>query len=169
MESVQVAAMRAAARKWIDGQHLRNVLKGDLSEMYDSDGKPLKGIRGRMGAVGMKVDGTDIGVDCIEMQPGSAFALHEHVGDHVLLFLSGVGSVHISGEDRVVGPGDTMFIPGEHPHAVTGPPETAREPLVIIAFGHPHKDVNAPDRMKHPSDHSHDHGHGHHHGHKHEH
>lgn len=145
MESV----LRAAARQFVSEQHLRNVLEGEWTPLYDADGQLLPGIRGRMGACATKVDGTEIGVDLIEMQPGSAFPLHQHDGDHILYFQSGVGIVHIDGEDHTVRQGDTIFISAEHPHGVRVE-TTATEPLVLLAFGHPHKHLDAQDRMKHP-------------------
>lgn len=170
MDSVETMAMRAAVRMWNDDQHRRNILHGEWLDMYDSDGNKLTGIRGRMGAVGLEVDGTDVGVDCIEMQPGTSFLPHVHDGNHILFIESGTGSLSIEGGDgtviRPLSKGDSVFIAGSCPHAVTGPALGETEPLVIIAFGHPHKHVSARDRMKHP-EHHHEHGHTHSHDHEH--
>ena len=145
------SVLESAARQWIAEDHLRNVLEsGQWITMFDSDGRKLAGIRGKRGAGATKVDGTAIGVDLIEMQPGSSFARHVHDGDHILYIESGTGAVHIDGEDRHVKKGDTIFIAGEYPHGVIGPPLGAAEPLVIIAFGHPHKHVGSHERMRHP-------------------
>lgn len=151
MEDVGDTALRAAARRWISERHLANVLAaGDWIAMYDSDGHVLSGIRGRVGVGSTTLEGQPIGADIIEMQPGSEFALHKHPGDHVLYIVSGTGSVHISGADRLVKEGDLVFIAAEHPHAVKGPPLEASSSLRIIAFGYPHKHVGALDRMHHP-------------------
>ena len=147
--------LHAAVRKWIRGEHLRNVLSGTWTPMYDSDGKLLKGIRGRIGAVGAGMYGLDVGVDLIEMQPGTEFPLHVHDGDHILFIESGTGAVHIDGKDRPVKKGDSIFIAAEYPHGVQGTAKGAKEPLVIIAFGHPHIHVASKRRMKHPHGHSH--------------
>jgi len=82
----------------------------------------------------------------IEMQPGSAFPLHTHPGDHILYVLAGPGLVHVDGVDHRVNTGDTIFIPAEYPHGV----RTIREApaLVFLAVGFPHKHVSAPDRMR---------------------
>jgi quercetin dioxygenase-like cupin family protein len=153
VESVLYSAVRA----WVSDEHLRNILQGEWTPMYDSDGKPLKGIRGRVGAVGTSMHGLEVGVDLIEMQPGTAFDIHVHDGDHVLYVESGQGSVFIDGERRSVKRGDTIFIAAEFPHGVQGPPSSAKEPLLIVAFGHPHTHVDSKHRMRHP--HSHDHPH----------
>lgn len=147
MESV----LRAATRKFLAEKHLKNLLEGNWVEMFDADGILLKGIRGRIGACATKVDGTDIGVDLLEMQPGSAFPLHEHDGDHILYFVSGTGIVHINGTDHAVKTSDSIFIPAEYPHGVRVP-EDATEILLTLAFGHPHKHVSAKDRMLHPKE-----------------
>ncbi len=145
MESV----LRAAARQFVSEQHLRNVLQGAWVPLYDADGQPLPGICGRIGACATKVDGTDIGIDLMKMSPGSAFPIHEHDGDHILYVMSGEGIIFINGQDHEVKQGDTIFIPAEYPHGVRTE-ISAPEPLVLLAFGHPHKHLEAKDRMKHP-------------------
>ena len=142
--------LHAAARKWIKEKHLRNILKGAWTPMYDSDGNLLPRIRGRIGAVSNSMHDLEIGVDLIEMQPGTAFPLHIHDGDHVLYVESGTGAVHINGKDRQIKKGDTVFIAAEYPHGVLGPKKTAKKPLVIVAFGHPHTHVESKHRMRHP-------------------
>ncbi len=140
--------LESAARKFVAEQHLKNLLAGEWVEMFDADGNLLTGIRGRIGACATKVDGSDIGVDLIEMRPGSAFPLHQHDGDHILYFASGEGIVHINGTDHPVKTGDSIFIPAEYPHGVKVP-ASAQGVLLTLAFGHPHKHVDAKDRMKH--------------------
>lgn len=150
------SVFHSAVRQWIAEDHLRNVLESGMwIPMLDSDGKPLSGIRGKSGASGPKPDGSRIGVDLIEMQPGTRFELHVHKGEHILFIESGIGSVHIDGVDHPATKGATFYIPGEYTHGVVGPPLGTSEPLVIISFGHPHKDIGAPDRMQHPHDHEH--------------
>lgn len=137
-----------AVREFVSSEHIRNVLAGAWTELNDEAGRPLAGIRGRIGAAAVAADGHEIGVDLIEMQPGSAFPLHTHGGDHILYVQSGGGCVHVDGNDHVVAAGDTIFIPAEYPHGVKGPPAEANCPLVFLAFGHPHKHLSAHDRMK---------------------
>jgi quercetin dioxygenase-like cupin family protein len=143
----------AAVRKWVSDEHLRNVLKGEWTSMYDSDGRILEGIRGRMGAVGTGIHGMEIGVDLIEMQPGTAFPLHIHDGDHILYVESGEGTVHIDGKNRVIKKGDTIYIAAEYSHGIQGPEKGKKKPLVIVAFGHPHTPVESKHRMSHPHNH----------------
>jgi quercetin dioxygenase-like cupin family protein len=137
-----------AARQFVAEDHIRSLLAGEWVPLHDEAGAPLPGIRGRVGAAATAADGHEIGVDLIEMQPGTAFPLHTHPGDHVLYVQSGAGCVHVDGTDHRVKPGDTIFIPAEYPHGVQGPPAGTVYPLVFLAFGHPHKHVSASDRMK---------------------
>lgn len=138
--------LESAARQFAQAEHIRNVLAGDWVDLFDEYGHKLEGIRGRMGAAGMTVAGHEIGADLIEMQPGSAFPLHVHPGDHILYVLSGPGIVHVDGVDHWVGTGDTIFIPAEYPHGVKT--LSSAPPLVFLAVGCPHKHVSARDRMR---------------------
>jgi quercetin dioxygenase-like cupin family protein len=100
-----------------------------------------------MGACSLTMTGHEIGVDLIEMQSGSAFPLHVHPGDHVLFVLKGTGCVSIDSVDHTVIEGDTILIPAEYPHGV----KTLAGyelPFTFLAFGHPHKHLDATDRMK---------------------
>ncbi len=115
--------------------------------MYDEYGTLLLGIRGKTGATEIGSDGEEIGADLIEMQPGSAFPLHTHPGDHILYAISGCGSVTIDGEPRTFVAGSTFYIAGSYPHNVGTSPEEI-EPFVVLAVGHPKKHVSAHDRMK---------------------
>lgn len=150
MESV----LNMAARKFVDSDHLKNVLAGEWLELFNEAGEALPGIRGRMGAYSMTESGHEIGVDLIEMQPGAAFPLHTHPGDHILYVKSGPGLVHIDGRDVAVNTGDTIFIPAEKPHGVKTLPDAAG-PLIFLAFGHPHKHIQAHDRMHLVGEHHH--------------
>jgi quercetin dioxygenase-like cupin family protein len=142
MESVLVAAARSFCKE----EHLRNVLEGQWTDLFNEHGQKLEGIRGRIGAYSMTCSGHEVGVDLIEMQPGSAFPLHVHPGDHILYVVEGMGCVHIDGVDHKVTAGDTIFIPAEYPHGVK---TLASYPsrFVFLAFGHPHKHLDALDRM----------------------
>ncbi len=146
------ATLVTAVRQFVTEQHLRSILEGEWTSLFDADGKLLPGIRGRIGVSATKVDGTDIGVDFMEMQPGSEFPLHIHEGDHVLYFMTGAGIVHINGVDHRVKEGDIIFIPAEYPHGVkVGKDEVSS--LTFLAFGHPHSHLDAKDRMRHPHEH----------------
>lgn len=133
-----------AVRQFVSSEHLRNLLAGAWVPLHDEEGQELVGIRGRIGAAAIAASGHEIGVDLVEMQPGSAFPLHLHAGDHILYILAGPGLVHIDGADRQVTAGDSVFIAAEHPHGVKTVPTN---PLTFLAFGHPHKHLGAADRM----------------------
>lgn len=140
------SVLESAARNFSVSEHLKNVLEGEWTTLYNEEGQALPGIRGRMGAYSMTFSGHEIGVDFIEMQPGAAFPLHVHPGDHILYVILGVGGVHIDGVDHRVRAGDTVFIPAEYPHGV----KTIagyNGVFQFLAFGHPHKHLDAHDRM----------------------
>lgn len=132
-------------RKFNAGEHIRKLVCGEFVALYDETGRALEGIRGRAGVVALTASGVEIGVDYIEMQPGSAFQLHVHPGDHILYCLSGQGLVHVDGENHAMNVGDTVFIPAEYPHGVKN---ESRGTLRFLAFGHPHKPIDATDRMR---------------------
>ena len=141
------SVLESAARRFSSEAHIRNVLAGEWVHLLDEEGRPLPGIRGRVGASAVTLAGIQFGADAVEMQPGSAFPLHVHPGDHLLYVIHGQGLVHVDGRDHPVSEGDTIFIPAEYPHGVkthsTGP-----GPLLFLAVGHPHKRLDAPDRMR---------------------
>jgi quercetin dioxygenase-like cupin family protein len=114
--------------------------------LHDEEGNTLIGIRGKTGAEEVGSDGEMVGADLIEMQPGSSFPLHTHPGDHVLYALSGRGTVTIDGELKHFQAGTTFYIEAQYPHNV-GTYGRDTEPFVIVAFGHPKKEVSATDRM----------------------
>jgi len=139
--------LESALRKFKNEKHIKNVLKGEWTELFDEEGNKLKGIRGRVGVHEVKVDSTEVGVDMIEMSPGSAFPLHTHDGDHILYGISGNGSIHINGVDYPMEPGDSVFVPAEYPHGVKTNPK-ATKVFELLAFGHPHKQLDATSRMQ---------------------
>jgi quercetin dioxygenase-like cupin family protein len=141
------SALESAARSFCKSNHIKNLCNGEWIALHDEGGIALHGIRGRVGAASISLSGHEIGVDLIEMQPGSAFPLHVHPGDHILFVLKGSGCVSIDSVDHVVTEGDTIFIPAEYPHGVKTLPDNEL-PLRFLAFGHPHKHLSAHDRMK---------------------
>ena len=136
--------LESAARAFAAAEHIRSVHAGEWVPLHDDAGRVLSGIRGKSGAAGMTISGIEIGADLIEMQPGTAFPLHVHPGDHILYVLAGPGLVHIDGTDHVMNTGDTVFIPADYPHGV----KTCGVELVFLAVGYPHKHVSSMDRMK---------------------
>lgn len=127
-------------------KHVRHFADLPWEPMVDEEGNTLDGIRGKTGATEIGSDGEEIGADLIEMQPGTAFPLHTHPGDHILYAISGRGTVTIDGEPRLFVAGTTFYIAGSYPHNVgTIPGES--EPFTLLALGHPKKHVSARDRM----------------------
>src|ERR1035438_5562512 len=101
------SVLDSAVREFRESDHIKSVLEGEWTSLCDEYGNQLVGIRGRMGAASMTITGFEIGVDLIEMQPGSAFPLHKHPGDHILYVLEGTGCVAVDGNDHIVRGGDT--------------------------------------------------------------
>jgi mannose-6-phosphate isomerase-like protein (cupin superfamily) len=134
-------------RVWQLEKHLRHLSDNQWLPMLDTDGKVLTGIEGMHGVRGEKEDGTFIGADFVRMQPGSAFPLHTHYGDHEIYFISGFGFVAIDGDTVAVRAGDLIHIPAEYPHAVWVPDQT-QAPLIFCAMGHPHQHIDARNRMR---------------------
>jgi quercetin dioxygenase-like cupin family protein len=89
--------------------------------MLDVNGRPLEGIRGRVGVAAESFSGRKIGLDLMEIAPGHGFPVHFHEGDHILYTLSGAGNVQIDDKTIWVREGDAMFIPAERSHRVTVP------------------------------------------------
>lgn len=133
-------------RKFNPKKHLRHFAELEWEPMYDDQGQPLSGIRGKSGASEIGSDGHEIGADLIEMQPGSAFPLHTHPGDHILYAVAGAGTVTISEHVYPFPAGATFYIAAEAPHNV-GTYKEAEEPFVLLAIGHPQKHVGSLDRM----------------------
>ena len=128
------------------GIYIQNFQKSDWVRLVNESGESLPGIRGRPGVAAPTLDGKMLGADLIEMQPGSAFPLHTHVGTHILYVVQGQGMVRINGVDYQIQPEDTIFIPAECPHNVLAP-ETAPASLVLLSVGHPHRPLEARNRM----------------------
>jgi len=133
-------------RAFAKGRHVRNVFTGDWLALHDEQGNVLQGIKGRAGVSETTIAGASIGVDLMEMRAGSSFPLHTHAGGHIMFFLSGNGILEVDGSQYPMNTGDTAFVAAEQPHALKVPAD-AKEPLVFLSFGHPHKPVHARDRM----------------------
>jgi quercetin dioxygenase-like cupin family protein len=134
-------------RQFARDSHIANILEGEWTVMIDDLGNQLSGIRGRAGVALPTVEGIEIGADLIEMQTGSTFPLHTHPGEHILYVIRGQGFVHVDGIDHPIHRGDTIFVPAEYPHGVKTKDNCA-DPLLLLAFGYPHKNIGAQDRMR---------------------
>jgi len=141
MTSLEIMARQFAAETYIV-----NLLQGEWMPLFDDHGNMLPGIRGRMGVAHLTSEGHELGIDLIEMQPGSLFPLHFHDGDHIIYGVSGTVYVHVDGTDHTMNPGDTVFIPAELPHGVKTIPGNQKV-SVFLAIGNRHKPLSATDRM----------------------
>jgi mannose-6-phosphate isomerase-like protein (cupin superfamily) len=124
-----------------------NVFERPWRHCRDENGLLLPGIRGVEGASGLLESGLELGIDRLEMAPGSAFEPHTHDGAHILFGLQGRGELFIAGECYVISPGDTVFVPANVPHAVRTS-VICPEAFSVLAIGYPHKKVYARDRMR---------------------
>ncbi|WP_128378881.1 cupin domain-containing protein [Streptomyces cavernae] len=125
--------------------HIQNLLDGVRRTMYDDAGVRLENITGVGGAQARILSDLSIGIDRITMLPGTSFPLHVHEGAHLLYVLGGRGGLHIDGEDHVLVPGDSIYVPAEYPHGVQGPLDD--EQLDFLAFGVPHHPIDSHTRM----------------------
>lgn len=135
-----------SARAFLPSNHIRNVFDAVELSVQDGTGRALPGIVGHAGPLARSHLGWQLGADRIVMQPGSAFPLHTHEGDHILYVLDGVGAIHIDGVDHHLREGDAIYVPAEYPHGVKTYTQ-ASSPFAILAVGVPHKPVDASDRM----------------------
>jgi quercetin dioxygenase-like cupin family protein len=124
-----------------------NVLHGPRHACLDVDGRALHGIRGIEGANATLDSGLQLGIDRIEIAPGSGFEPHTHEGAHILFGLAGRGELLFAGQTFVIEPGDTVYVPAHVPHAVRSS-KTSRDDFSFLAVGYPHKKVHSPDRMQ---------------------
>lgn len=126
-------------------EHIKNLLDAVERTMYDDAGVKLSDITGVAGASATILDGLNLGVDRIVMNPGTAFPLHIHEGAHLLYVLNGNGGLHIDGKDYVLRTGDSIYVPADYPHGVQGPLDD--RPLEFLAFGAPHHPIDSHTRM----------------------
>ena len=131
-------------RNFDETKHLISCDAAVWRPMRDEYDNVLDGIRGKALACGQALKGECIGVDLIEMASGSAFPPHVHPGDHCPFVLDGAGLVTIGKKRYTVTSGDSIWIAAEQPHAVAAPTSAC----AFLAFGYPHRDVDAIDRMK---------------------
>lgn len=134
-------------RKFIPEKHLKNIYNSEWVDMFDNFGKKLEGIRGKTGISAVSKTGGSIGIDLMEMSPGSEFPLHTHEGDHILFIIEGIGQAFIDGVNYKLEKGDAIFVPPEYPHSFKTMPGYENV-FTFIAIGHPHKDLDRIDRMQ---------------------
>lgn len=117
---------------------------GAWVNMIDDGGTVIAGAYARRGVV-ETVSGVEMGEDDIMLNPGAGFELHTHEGCHFLRCLRGRGFVKIDGVDYELVPKSRIFVPANLPHAMRA---AKNERLVVVAFGHDHRDAGGRNRMK---------------------
>jgi quercetin dioxygenase-like cupin family protein len=117
-----------------------------IRNLYEADRIPLlPGIYGYSGVAGMPADmdlAERLGIDLIDMEPGTAFPLHTHPGSHILFVLEGRGTVTIGDICNTTKPGDCYFVPANIEHGVG-----ALDHHRLLSIGFPHKALDDPQRM----------------------
>lgn len=83
------------------------------------------------GILARRIEGHDITLAVVELEPGAAALLHHHPQEQLGLVLKGRMHFVIGTETRDLGPGDTYVIHSNVPHEATAGPEGA---VVIDVF-----------------------------------
>jgi len=83
------------------------------------------------------------GADLLRFPPGGAVPMHTHVGDHILLVISGTGYVSTPDSRVRLGPGVIYLVPSNLPHEITADSE-----LVLIAIGNDRRAPASPERLQ---------------------
>ena len=136
------------SREFLDPPiHIVNLERGAWRPCVDELGKVLAGIHGLEGASGILFDGTEVGIDSIEILSGASFDTHVHEGAHILVVTAGAGELVMGGRKHLLRAGDSVFVPADLPHAM-GSPVGEPTPLRFLAIGIPHKKVYASNRMR---------------------
>lgn len=111
----------------------------ELAELVRADGVAVHGAP----ATGLPVHTNgNLGADILHVAAGEQFPVHVHPGDHLLLCLSGEGTMTVDQVTYRIVPGDIYMVDGMVPHAVG-----ATTDHVLLAIGSPHKPVDSPERM----------------------
>ena len=94
----------------------------------------------------LKVDVTPedcLGADMLHLPAGSKYPPHTHQGHHMLLIVSGRGTVTYGGKVYDTKPGDLYIMDGATEHAVG-----AVDEHTLISIGVPHRMPGTEDRME---------------------
>ena len=83
------------------------------------------------GVLGRAVQGANITMAVVELDPNSLVPEHHHPNEQLGVVLSGTLQVRIGAERREIGPGHTYNIPGNVPHEFLTGPEGA---VVVDVF-----------------------------------
>ena len=112
-------------------------------ERLEVDSGPQPHVMAHSSATGRDLlSNGSLGVDLIRVPANGGFQPHTHPGDHLLIVVSGKGTITYGGHIYPTSAGQLYMIEGEVPHAVG-----AITDHVILAVGSPHKPIGSDDRM----------------------
>ena len=95
------------------------------------------------GVLARTVEGAQLSLAVVELDPGSVVREHAHENEQLGLVVSGSVAFRIGDETRELGPGESWQIPPNVPHEVHAGPEGA---IVIDAFAPARDDWRALER-----------------------
>ncbi len=123
-----------------NNQPLKIANLSDVAAVVSAQGVPVHGAD----ALGLALHTNGhLGADMLWVPAQKRFPVHTHPGDHLLLCLSGSGTITIGEVTYMVGPGDLYMVDGMVPHAVGA----GDSDHILVAIGAPHKPVDSPERM----------------------
>jgi len=96
------------------------------------------------GVLARTIDGEQLSVAVVELDPGSVVREHSHENELLGLVVSGSVTFRIDDETRELGPGGTWLIPPNAPHEVRAGTEGA---VVIDVFAPARDDWQALERL----------------------
>lgn len=82
------------------------------------------------------------GADVVRFDRGKGVGLHTHIGSHILLVVSGTGTLTYDRDRYTMFPGMIYLIPSHVPHAIYASSE-----LVLIAVGNAHQPADSYERL----------------------
>lgn len=89
------------------------------------------------GIAARAVEGEEMTMAIVELDPGAVAAEHRHVNEQLGIVLSGSMTFRIGGETREIGPGTTYRILADVPHTATAGPDGC---VVMDVFAPPRSD-----------------------------
>ena len=114
----------------------------EIAKIVSEKGVPVHGAD----ALGLTLlSNGELGADVLWVPAGARFPVHTHPGHHLLLCMSGAGTITVDAQTHQVRPGDFYLINGAEPHAVGA---AADQDHILLSIGVPHKPVQSPDRMQ---------------------
>jgi quercetin dioxygenase-like cupin family protein len=96
------------------------------------------------GVIGKSVNGEQLTLALLELDPDAVVPEHSHVNEQVGILLRGFLTFRIGGESRECGPGATWRILADVPHDVRVGPEGA---VLVEAFAPARADWDALERL----------------------